>query len=105
MATHKKARESDFSPKFKIGDKVRVKHGVKDVDYPDMSMGGWAGTVIEVSGSDTFAIRWSEETLAAIHPIFKKRCEKEGLDLEEYTWTGDDLEPDPDHACRVQHHL
>ena len=94
MANRKKARESDFSPKFKIGDKVRVKHGVKDVDYPDMPLGGWAGTVIEISGGDTFTIRWSEETLGAIHPVFKKRCEKEGLDLEEYVLTGDDLEPD-----------
>jgi hypothetical protein len=94
MAKRKKARESDFSPKSKIGDKVRVKQGVKDVDYPDMPLGGWAGTVIEVSVGDTFTIRWSKETLAAIHPVFKKRCEKEGLDMEEYVLTGDDLEPD-----------
>ena len=94
MAKRKKVRESDFSPKFKVGDNVRVKHGVKDVDYPDMPMGGWAGTVIDVQGGDTFTLRWSKETLAAIHPVFKRRCEKEGLDLEEYTLTGDDLEPD-----------
>jgi hypothetical protein len=101
MAKRKKARESDFSPKFKVGDKVRVKHGVKDVDYPDMPLGGWAGTVIEVSGSDTFTIRWSKETLAAIHPVFKKRCEKEGLDLEEYVLTGDDLEPDSGGPLKI----
>ncbi len=81
-------------PKFKVGDKVRVKHGVNDVDYPDMPMGGWAGTVIEVIGGDTFAIRWSDETLAAIHPVFKKRCEKDGVEAEEYSLTGDDLESD-----------
>jgi len=92
MAKRKRAQESDFSPTFKVGDKVRVKHGVKDVDYPDMPMGGWAGMVIEIDGSNTFTIRWSKETLAAIHPIFKKRCEKDGLDLEEYALTGDDLE-------------
>ena len=81
MAKHRKP--IDFSPKFKVGDKVRVKHGVKDVDYPDMPLGGWAGTVFEVDKYDTFTIRWSKETLAAIHPVFKKRCEKDGLDLEE----------------------
>ena len=101
MAKRKKARESDFSPKFKVGDKVRVKHAVKDVDYPDMPLGGWAGTVIEVSGSDAFTIRWSKETLAAIHPVFKKRCEKEGLDLEEYVLTGDDLEPDSGGPLKI----
>jgi hypothetical protein len=95
MAKHKKTREPLISVKFKVGGKVRVKPGVKDVDYPDMPMGGWAGTVIEISGADTFTVRWSKETLAAIHPVFKKRCEKEGLVLEEYTLTGDDLEPDP----------
>jgi hypothetical protein len=94
MAKRKQARESAIPVKFKVGDKVRGKHGVKDVDYPDMPMGGWAGTVIEVIGADTFTIRWSEETLAAIHPVFKNRCEKDGLDLEEYAWTGDDLEFD-----------
>lgn len=94
MATRKKTREFDFPVKFKVGDKVRVKHGTKDVGYPDMPLGGWAGIVIEVSGGDTFTVRWSKETLAAIHPVFKKRCEKDGIDLEEYALTGDDLVPD-----------
>ena len=32
--------------------------------------------------------------MAAIHPVFLKRCEIDGLDSEEYALTGDDLEPD-----------
>ena len=63
----KKRRASRPAAKFKVGDKVRVKQGVTDVDYPDMPLGGWAGTITEVAGSDTFAIRWSRETLDAIH--------------------------------------
>ena len=89
-----KKLQSEFAPKFKIGAKVRVKHGFMDVDYPDMPMGGWAGTVKDVQGSDTFTVRWSKETLEAIHPVFLKRCEIDGLDAEEYVLTGDDLEPD-----------
>ena len=50
-----KKLQSEFAPKFKIGDKVRVKHGFMDVDYPDMPMGGWAGTVKDVQGSDTLS--------------------------------------------------
>ena len=46
-----KKLQSEFAPKFKIGDKVRVKHEFMDVDYPDMPMGGWAGTVKDVQGS------------------------------------------------------
>jgi len=36
------------SPRFKVGDKVRVKSGVSDPDFPDMPLGGWSGTVTEI---------------------------------------------------------
>ncbi len=49
--------------KFKIGDKVRVKHGFMDGDYPDMPIGGWSGTVKDVQGSDTFTVGWSIDRL------------------------------------------
>jgi len=89
-----KKRKPPTSPMFEIGDKVRVKHGIKDVDYPDMPLGGWVGTVTEVQGANTFTVRWTEETMEAIHPVFKQRCEIDGLDPEEYVLSGDDLEPD-----------
>jgi hypothetical protein len=31
--------------KFHVGDLVRVKHGVTDIDYPDIPMGGWVGRI------------------------------------------------------------
>jgi len=31
-----------FAARFGIGDKVRVRRGVMDNDYPDMPIGGWA---------------------------------------------------------------
>jgi uncharacterized protein YodC (DUF2158 family) len=80
--------------KFRVGDRVRVKHGIRDPDYPDMPLGGWAGTVSEARKDGMVTVRWSRETLGAIHPVFKKRCERDGMELEEY-WLGeDDLEPD-----------
>jgi len=97
----KRTKKQAVPSKFKVGDKIRVKHGVKDVDYPDMPLGGWAGTVIEVAGDDTFTVQWSDETLAAIHPIFTNRCEKDGLELEKYALTGDDLEPDPGGSLNI----
>ena len=99
----KKRRASSPVAKFTIGDKVRVKHGVEDVDYPDMPLGGWAGTVTEIQGTDTFIIRWSKETLDAIHPVFKKRCEKDGLDLEVYGLTGEDLDSDAGGPLQIEH--
>ena len=79
---------------FRIGDKVRVRHGVTDNDYPDMPIGGWAGAISETHDGDTYLVRWSEETLASIHPVYKNRCENDGLDYEQYSIGADDLEPD-----------
>lgn len=91
------------SPTFHVGDKVRVIRGFMDVDYPDMPLGGWAGTVTEIDGTDGFTVRWGEETMQAIHPVFKQRCEIDGLDPEEYVLTGEDLEPDTGGPLDIQH--
>lgn len=97
-----KRKKKPTITKFKIGDQVRVKHGVKDVDYPDMPLGGWAGTVTETQGADTLTVRWTEETMEAIHPVFKQRCEIDGLDPEEYVLAGDDLESNPGGPLNIE---
>ena len=79
---------------YKIGEKVRVRHGVKDYDYPDMPLGGWTGTIAKVHDDGMYTVRWSKETLASIHSVFKKRCEKDGLEFDQYFIGADDLEPD-----------
>ncbi len=48
--------------KFRVGDRVRVESGARDTDYPDMPLGGWAGTVFEVHDNGMYTVRWSEET-------------------------------------------
>jgi hypothetical protein len=79
---------------YQAGDKACVRHGVMDTNFPDIPIGGWAGTIAEVPDDGIFTVRGSRETLASIHPVFRKRCEKDGLDFETY-WVGaDDLEPD-----------
>jgi hypothetical protein len=90
----KKKCEPSPVAKFKVGDKVRVKRGTRDTDYPDIPLGGWAGTISEIHKDGMYAIRWSKETLAAIHPVVKRRSEKDGTVLEEYWLGDDDLEPD-----------
>jgi hypothetical protein len=80
--------------RFKNGEKVRVRHGVRDTDYPDMPLGGWEGKVVEVHHNGTYTICWSVETLASVHPVFKARCENDGLEFEQYCLGEDDLEPD-----------
>ncbi len=81
-------------PSFHRGQKVRVRHGVTDTDYPDIPLSGWAGTIVRVDNDDMLMVRWSEQTLASIHPVFKKRCERDGLTLEEYWLGAHDIELD-----------
>jgi hypothetical protein len=75
---------------------VRVRRGVTDPNYPDLPIGGWAGTVAEVESGPppTDLVRWSRSTLANIHPVFRKWGERDGFEIDEM-WLGhDDLEPD-----------
>src|SRR5208337_1243420 len=85
------------TPCFQVGDKVRVKLGVSDPDFPDMPLGGWSGTVTEVEQADdqiTYEIKWNKRTLNGMHPIYRKRCERDGLEMETM-WLGEeDIEPD-----------
>jgi hypothetical protein len=90
-------RKSSEAVHLQIGAKVRVKYGVIDPDFPDIPLGGWTGTVTEVdqTGDEiTYEINWDKRTLGAMHPIHRKRCERDGLELET-TWLGEeDIEPD-----------
>src|SRR3954451_13303945 len=86
-----------ITPRFEPGAKVRVKRGVPGPDFPDIPLGGWAGTVKEVEqakGESTYLIEWDKKTLKGIHPVYRKRCERDGLEFETM-WLGEeDIEPD-----------
>ncbi len=90
----KRRLEPPTPAKFKIGDCVRVRHGIMDENHPDIPLGGWTGTISEVHKRGMYSVRWSKETLASIHPIYKKRCAIDGEVLEEYWLCEEDLEPD-----------
>lgn len=87
------------SPRFAVGSPVRVKPGIADPDYPDIPLGGWAGVVREVETRDVpapvYLVRWTAETLAATHPIYRRRCNRDGLEIEQAWLSEADLsEPD-----------
>src|SRR3954468_23322063 len=92
-----RTKSNPAPPRFESGMKVRVKHGVRDPDFPDIPLGGWAGAVKEVEQAEdptTVLVAWDRATLRDMHPVYKKRCERDGLELESM-WLGDeDLEPD-----------
>jgi hypothetical protein len=98
-----KRKKKPVITNFKVGDKVRVKQGITDVEYPDMPMGGWAGAISEIHKGGMYTVQWSQETLAAIHPVFKTRCERDGTSLEEYWLSDDDLEPDTGEPLDIEH--
>jgi hypothetical protein len=91
-----KPRKPSTPPKFTVGDLVRVKYGTADPDFPDIPLGGWTGTITETSHdakSHLYLIEWNQFTLDNMPPIFRKRCERDGLH-EERSWLGEeDLEP------------
>ncbi len=90
-----KRRPKPSTPaRFRIGDRVRVRRGVRDVDHPDIPLGGWAGTIFQVGKRRIFGVLWNRDTLASMHPIYKRRCTIDGLALEQ-CWLGEeDLESD-----------
>jgi hypothetical protein len=49
-----------------------------------------------------YSVHWSQETLASIHPIYKKRCAIGGMILEEYWLSEGDLELDPGGPLSIE---
>jgi hypothetical protein len=84
-------------PIFAEGAAVRVKPGVADPDYPDIPLGGWAGTVQDIdqkSHPPLYEVAWSDATVERMHPVYQRRCERDGLEGDS-TWLREaDLEPD-----------
>jgi len=95
MAKRRK-RNRAVQPEFAVGDKVVVKRGVTDPDYPDMPLGGWTGTVEKIwcRTPVVYDIRWDHRTLDGMHPVFLKRCERDGLDAKVMGLSAGDLLPD-----------
>jgi hypothetical protein len=92
-------------PRFKVGDKVRVKSGVSDPDSPDMPLGGWTGTITEIvvhKGQINCVLKLDDRTLATLHPIYRQRCERDGLDFETMGLGQDEIEIDDGTPIAVE---
>jgi hypothetical protein len=79
---------------FAVGDQVRVRHGTVDPDYSDLPLGGWCGTITELGDEGSCTIKLNQHTLDHIHPVYKRRSERDGLDIDELEMQQEDLEPD-----------
>jgi len=90
-------KKGSIISRFQVGNKVRVKYGVIVPDFPDIPLGGWTGTVTEVEQTDdqiTYEIKWNKRTLNGMHPVYLKRCERDGLEMESMRLGEEDIEPD-----------
>jgi hypothetical protein len=89
----------DGSSGFRVGQRVRVRPGTVDPDYSDLVLGGWVGDIREIDTTSRPAsvlVHWTRSTLEAMHPAYRVRCERDGLDLEEMRLDETDLEPCPE---------
>lgn len=66
---------AESKPIFTVGDRVRVKAGVRTSKFPDVCMEGWTGEVIAAwpPNESSYVIVWSRETIAAL-PMVVREC-------------------------------
>jgi hypothetical protein len=87
---------------FAVGDHVRVRHGTVDPDYADLPVGGWAGTITSIDEEGYCTIKLNQQTLDHIPPIFRRRCDRDGLTIEELEMQQADLDPDLGEGLEVE---
>jgi len=84
-----------------VGAHVRVRFGVLDSDYPDLSIDGWAGTIVRTNDDSTtpYLVRWDWNTLEHADPSGQARRKQDGLACEEMWLAEDNLLVDPSSDC------
>ncbi len=98
-------KKGSVNPRFKVGDKVRVKPGISDPLFPELPLAGWAGTVTEIiksHGQINCLFKLDDRTLASMHPIYRKRCDRDGLDFEIMSLYEDELELDDGVLVQIE---
>lgn len=66
-----------MADEFSVGTKICVKPGVTAPDLPEFSIGGWSGTIAEISGkkaSRKFIIEWDAATRANMPAAYIEQC-------------------------------
>ena len=106
---HRKKKQTQSkplaAPKFSVGTIVRVKPGTVDGDYSDMPIGGWTGTIQEVdqeSRPQLYLVQWNQDTLDQMHPVYRKRCQRDDLEMKNMWLDEDELELDTGEAAKIE---
>src|ERR1700675_1065787 len=78
-------RGAGFPAQDVLGDRHRVKPATTAPAFEDIPLGGWAGAISEVdqrSNPPTYLVEWDQLTLDHMHPVYRKRCERDSLEME-----------------------
>jgi len=92
-----RSRKPQAPARFPVGTAVQVKPGTRDPDFPDIPLGGWAGTIRKAnrrSQPPVYLVEWNQRTLDHMHPVYRQRCARDDFDLETM-W----LVPDQRNCC------
>jgi|CXWL01.1.fsa_nt_gi hypothetical protein len=68
--------------KFAVGSKVRVRDGIGSPEFPEISIAGWVGTIVEASGKGEdvqCVLEWDEATMQGMPADYVKKCEEGNL--------------------------
>jgi len=93
------------TPRFEPGARVRAKYGVTVPDFEDIPLGGWTGTIkVSEKSEDEIVhqIEWDKRTLDAMHPVYLRRCERDGLRWEIMWLTEKEIEPDDETTVPIE---
>ena len=78
------------------GTRIRVKPGVNSSEFPEISLAGWSGTVVEITGkppAQSVIIEWDAATLSAMPAEYLAKCESQQLYHVMASLSASDVEP------------
>jgi hypothetical protein len=81
-------------PRFKVGNSVVVKAGVKDPELA-VDLGGWQGRIIETDRSEEgplVTVRWDSRTLREMSASVIEHCEEQGLSWTDFVLLASEVE-------------
>lgn len=63
------------------GKSIRVRDGVTMPEFPNVSIAGWTGTIVEAGAGEApqLIIEWDAATMSRMPEDYQKHCETQGL--------------------------
>jgi hypothetical protein len=90
------------SSTFAVGALVRIKKGVVVPKHPKIRIGGWLGTVSQVSGRVRL-VQWHPAFREAVRPIYHNCLEQSGDGWLQAMWLPESaLEGDPGEPLAIE---